>query len=227
MNKCVIEKLVGTKVNDLSLYVRALTHKSYNKECDYERLEFIGDAVLKFIVTKYLFEKFPTEDEGFLTRARTKIERSSTLARFSRFLNLGSYVLMDEKGYKNNWNQNESILEDVFEAIVGALYLDKGMIYARDFVLYIIEQNPVNFDDDNFKDQMMRFCQLNRYSQPEYSITQLENGTFKCNLSIDGVIIGYGIGKTKKSSEQSSAQNAIKTNKYYIPKHVSKSGSSP
>lgn len=218
----VIENLVGTKINDISLYMRAFTHKSYNKELHYERLEFIGDSVIKFIVTKYLFEKFPHEDEGFLTRARTKIERSETLAGFARTLGFHEYILMDEKGLRNAWNTNSKILEDVFEAFIGAIYLDKGMVYARDFVLNVLNTHHVSFDDDNYKDQIMRFCQAHKYDPPVYT-TESKNNIFETMLYINNRYMGKGYGKTKKMSEQEAAKMSIKVNRLSIPIHASKS----
>jgi ribonuclease-3 len=98
-----IEKLVGTKIKNLSLYQRAFTHKSALKEYEqfnesFETLEFMGDSVLGFIITKFLFDRFEKRQEGFLTKARTKLVRSETLAAIALKLGLNNMVLMDEKG---------------------------------------------------------------------------------------------------------------------------------
>jgi ribonuclease-3 len=222
MNREFIENLVGTKISDMSLYTRAFTHKSYNKD-DYERLEFIGDSVLKFVVTKYLFDMFPKEDEGFLTRARTKIERSETLAGFSRNLGFNKFIMMDEKALRNEWNNNDSILEDVFEAFVGAIYLDKGLVYARDFIIKILLKNPISFDDDNYKDQIMRYCQSKQWNNPVYINHPIDDGGFVSLLIIQDKQYGTGRGSTKKRAEQNAAQYAIKHYNLVIPIHASKS----
>ena len=121
-----LEDLVGTKINNLTLYQKAFTHKSAIKEYEelndsFETLEFMGDSVLGFVITKFLFDKFEAKQEGFLTKARTKLVRSETLAGLARKLGLHEWVLMDEKGMRNGWNNNPKILEDVFEALVGAI----------------------------------------------------------------------------------------------------------
>ena len=115
-----IEEVIGTKLNDLSMYRKAFTHKSackkYKLTGSFETLEFMGDSVLGFIVTKMLFDKYESEQEGFLTKLRTKLVRGNTLADIARKLGLAKWILMDEKGTRNGWNNNENVLEDAFEA---------------------------------------------------------------------------------------------------------------
>ena len=223
-----IEKLVGTKIKNLNLYRRAFTHKSalrkYKLDDDYETLEFMGDSVLGFVITKYLFDMYADEqDEGFLTRARTKIVRSKTLADISKKLGLGDMILMDDKGMRNNWNQNQKILEDVFEAFIGAIYLDLGMVHAKNFILDIIKNEDVSMTDDNYKDQLMRYCQANKLDPPEYVIDAHSNGVFCISLKLNDVITGCGYAKTKKEAEQNAAQITLKTMNLQVPKHASKS----
>lgn len=225
MDKSRIEALVGTKIKNLDLYTRAFTHKSaikkYNLKDDYETLEFMGDSVLGFVITKWLFDKYQDEKEGFLTRARTKIVRSETLARISKSLGLGELVLMDDKGIRNNWNNNPKILEDVFEALVGAIYLDLGMIHARDFVLDVIEKTDISLVDDNYKDQIMRYCQAHKLPSPDY-VTKQINGQFMVELFMNGTLYGVGYATTKKQAEQNAAEITLKTSKLVIPENASK-----
>ena len=136
-----LNSLVGTKINNIELYQRAFTHKSALKRYSgltgsYETLEFMGDSVLGFIITKHLFDQYEKHQEGFLTKARTKMVRGKTLCEISKILGLEKLILMDEKGERNGWNTNEHIMEDVFEALVGAIYLDLGMVHAKQFVEY-------------------------------------------------------------------------------------------
>lgn len=216
IDRVAIEKLVGTKVKDLALYQRAFTHKSAlkkyrNLEKCYETLEFIGDSVLGFIITKYLFDKFEDKQEGFLTKARTKLVRGTTLSEISKHLGLDKLIVMDDKGMRNNWNTNANILEDVFEALVGAIYLDIGMIHAKKFVLSVFENIDISLADDNYKDQLMRWCQANKVNLPEYSVKGQYNGTFHIEVLIENEAHGSGFGKTKKEAEQNAAQIALKT----------------
>lgn len=226
MDRTKIESLVGTKINNLNLYTRAFTHKSalkqYPLKDDYETLEFMGDSVLGFVITKYLFDKYSDENEGFLTRARTKIVRSGTLARIAKELGLGELILMDEKGIRNSWNYNPKILEDCLEALIGAIYLDLGMIYARNFIITIIEKSNVSLEDDNYKDQIMRYCQAMKYDFPEYKVMSFSNGTFAVELTMNGFPCGNGYASTKKQAEQNAAQMALKTMNLKIPSYASK-----
>jgi len=226
MDRTKIENIVGTKINNLNLYIRAFTHKSALKEYplkeDYETLEFMGDSVLGFVITKYLFDKYSNENEGFLTRARTKIVRSGTLARIAHEIGLGEMIIMDEKGIRNSWNYNPKILEDCFEALIGAIYLDLGMIYARNFIITIIEKSNVSLEDDNYKDQIMRYCQAMKYPFPEYNVLSFKNGTFEIELVMNGNTCGHGYASTKKQAEQYAAQMALKTMNLKIPNYASK-----
>src|SRR6056300_92995 len=211
-----IENLVGTKIKDLSLYQRAFTHKSALKEYEqfnesFETLEFMGDSVLGFIITKFLFDRFEKRQEGFLTKARTKLVRSETLAEIATKLGLNNLVLMDEKGMKNGWNNNPKILEDVFEALVGAIYMDLGLLHTKQFVLSIYE-NPKLVDmksimvDNNYKDHLMRYTQSNNLPLPDYRVTSQIDGVFTVDVFVDNVFFGRGFAKSKKRAEQNAAK---------------------
>tara|TARA_B100000131_G_scaffold95301_1_gene92286 strand:+ start:6108 stop:6947 length:840 start_codon:yes stop_codon:yes gene_type:complete len=214
-----VEQLVGTKIKDLSLYQKAFTHKSALKEHEnltqsFETLEFMGDSVLGFVITKWLFDKFEDKQEGFLTKARTKLVRSETLASIALKLGLNKLVLMDEKGMRNEWNNNPKILEDVFEALVGAIYMDCGLLHAKQFILGIYE-NPEFIDlncimvDDNFKDHLMRYCQTNNYELPEYRVLSQENGLFVIGAIVQNRQLGQGYAKSKKQAEQNAARSVF------------------
>lgn len=215
-----IEKIVGTKINDISFYQRAFTHKSaihkYTLTESFETMEFMGDSVLGFVITKMLFDKYETRQEGFLTKARTKLIRGSTLAYIARHLNFDKWVLMDDKGIKNKWNKNEKVLEDVFESFIGAIYLDLGMVHAKRFILNIFQnENIINMDnlmiDDNFKDQLMRWCQARHMELPQYPIISHNNSIFNVVVVVNGQNIGYGSSRIKKQAEQQAAYYGLVT----------------
>jgi ribonuclease-3 len=207
-----LEGIIGTRINKIDNYIRAFTHKSHDVNQSYDNLEFIGDSILGFIVTKYLFDMFGNvENEGFLTKARTKIVRGTTLSNISHKLELYKWIQMDEKGTRNEWNKNPKILEDVFEALIGAMYLDLGLIRTREFVLKLLELYPVDFDiDDNFKDQLMRTCHTNKQPLPVYVLDSNSKGTFKVTVYIDSKVCGTGVGQNKKQAEQDAARDALK-----------------
>ena len=215
VDKTRIEELVGTKIKNLDLYQRAFTHKSALKEYEqftesFETLEFIGDSVLGFVITKFLFDRYESKQEGFLTKARTKLVRGETLAKIANTLNLNELVIMDEKGMRNQWNNNPKILEDVFEALIGAIYMDIGLIHAKEFILRIY-QDPEIVDmnsimvDDNYKDHLMRHCQINNLPLPEYRVVAHEDGVFFIDAMINNQYAGRGYAKSKKQAEQNAA----------------------
>jgi len=227
--RSVLDSLVGTKVKNTEFYVRAFTHKSAlkrfeNLKSSYETLEFMGDSVLGFVVTKWLFDRHEKEQEGFLTKARTKMVRGTTLAEIAKELEFEKWILMDEKGIRNGWNTNPKILEDVFEAFVGAIYLDLGMVYAKQFILKSLEKVKTNVNlDDNYKDQLMRWCQSEKVDLPEYRVDGNVNGTFAVTLIVDGRNMGCGYASTKKQAEQNAAELLLKTDSRFKIKDGSKS----
>ena len=215
-----IETLVGTKINDIELYQRAFTHKSalkrYNLSSSFELLEFLGDSVLNFIITRYLIDTYQGEDEGFLTKLRTRLVRGNTLADVGRKLGLDKYILMDEKGDRNGWNNNANILEDVFESLVGAIYSDIGLAHAKMFVLRIFT-NPAIVDisqletlDDNYKDRLMRECQTCKFGLPTYVLIRRDGIHFIVQVQLTGYLMGVGNANTKKAAEQNAAFNTLK-----------------
>ena len=209
LDRAHIEQLVGTKIGNIDLYRTAFTHKSalkqYQLQNSYETLEFLGDAVLGFIVTKHLYDTYSSEQEGFLTKVRTKIVRGKTLADVARKLNLGSLVLMDDKGMRHEWYKNEKILEDVFESFVGAVYLDLGVLWAREVVRRHVLSQDVNLTDDNYKDIVMRWCQAQHIALPIYQVTDTRNHVFHVTVQAAD-FEASGTGKTKKEAEQDAAR---------------------
>lgn len=223
ITKIEIENLIGTKVSNVDVYIQAFTHKSALKQypelkASYETLEFMGDSVLGFIVTKFLFDKYSREhEEGFLTKARTKIVRGSTLSTISERLGLYRWIIMDEKGTRNGWNRNPKILEDVLEALIGAIYLDLGIIHTKQFIFRLIEEFPIDMNDDNYKDQLMRVCQNRHFELPVYTVDSQMNGVFYVSVYVNGYMYGRGSGTTKKQAEQVAAYEAIKNlNVYFV-----------
>lgn len=215
-----VENLLGMRIRDLSLYQQALLHKSavkiYNASQSYERLEFIGDSVLNLIVAKYLFETYPTEDEGFMTKLRTRIVSGTCLSQIARKMGIQNHIRMNEKAMRQRWNENKRILEDALEALIGAIYLDLGLYYAKTFVLRQLETHVDESDvmmDTNYKDMLMRYTQTNGVSLPVYQLREEDgpnhNKMFVMNVCIDGNMLGEGIANNKKQAEQNAAKKAL------------------
>ena len=205
-------------VNNPGIYERAFCHKSIANGLiteSYERMEFMGDAVINFVVTRYLIEKYPDKDEGFLTRIRTKIVSGKCLSRLALQLGLDRHVQMNDKAMANGWNRNDRILEDVFEALVGCIYMDLGLVTARDFLINTIERN-VDFRDierdDNYKDILMRFTQAHAVPLPFYSSSEIMldgKKLFEVSCFVNNVARGYGRHKNKRQAEQIAAHQAL------------------
>jgi ribonuclease-3 len=217
LDKDALNKLIGVKVNNTAHYQKAFTHKSAMKKYtlteSFETLEFIGDSVLGFVMTKWLFDRYEKHQEGFLTKARTKLVRGETLTKLATHLGLDSWILMDDKGIRNGWNRNPKVLEDVLEALIGAIYLDLGLVHAKQFVLNLFETQvdmACLMIDDNHKDQLMRWCQSRKYELPLYQILTHENGIFTVTVTVNGTVTGAGTARNKKQAEQQAAEETLK-----------------
>jgi ribonuclease-3 len=199
------------------LYKNAFTHKSVSPQSN-ERLEFIGDSVIGMIVAEYLYLKYPEDNEGFLTRVRTKIVSSQALAKFAKELKFDNYIMMNEKAMNNGWNKNSRILEDTFEAFMGALFLDRGIDVAKKFFVNKMIKNYCDFEevvkDTNYKDILMKFVQQKQMGNPVYKSTH-EAGPdhskmFTIQVLVNNQVVAEGSAKNKKAAEQNAAMRALK-----------------
>ena len=215
-----IESLLNFRIRTLSFYQEALLHKSavklYNMERSNERLEFIGDSVLNLVVARYLYETYPHENEGFMTKLRTRIVSGKCLASISRNMNIQNHIRMNNKALRQSWNMNDRILEDTFEALIGAIYLDQGNFQAKVFILDKL-QHYIKIEDimkdTNYKDILMRYTQTKGLSLPVYTINKEDgpnhNKCFSIQVIIDNNVVGEGLAKSKKQAEQKAAFSAI------------------
>lgn len=212
-----VEELIENKIKNESLYQQSFVHKSATQEPleSNERLEFIGDSVLGLIVTSYLYEKYPNENEGFLTRIRTKLVSGKALCQIAENLHFYKYITMNEKGMKNEWHKNPRILEDSLESFIGSIYLDLGIEVAKKFIhKNIINKldNETLLEDNNFKDILMRYVQGRKLSLPEYRLNETindNNKLFTVQVFLQGKFVSEGTNKVKKQAEQISAKRAL------------------
>ena len=220
ITKEIIENIVGFEIKNELLFQNAFIHKSALKEEQYkniffqsnERLEFIGDSVLSLVVCEFLYNRYPHENEGFMTRIKTKIVSGKKLSYYAMLKNLDRYIIMDQKGLSKEWNKNSRLLEDVFEALIGAIYCDRGFEYAKKFIVSFIETdlcNEENFlEDTNYKDNICKIF-------PDFSF-KVSNETgpehkkqFIVQLSLSGKLIAEGYGCSKKDAEQNASYKAL------------------
>lgn len=189
-----------------------------------ERLEWLGDGIIQSITAQYLSKRYPDQDEGFLTKTRSKLVKTETLCKLAKCLGLDQYVLMSRDVEKHfNGRNNSRILEDTFEAFVGVLSQDFGedigYKLCKKFVItvmeYYIDMPELIHRDTNYKDRLMRYYQKEfKGKYPIYNLTSMEgppnNRTYTMYVtSPSGVKVGEGTGKSKKEAEQNSAKQAL------------------
>lgn len=206
-----------------TVFLQALRHRSiiddnrYKAYETYERLEFLGDAVLDLVITEILFEKFPKEDEGFLTKLRAKIVRGDTLAMLALKLNINKLLEVGERASEQKIEFSKSVLADVFESVIAAIYLSKGYTFTHQFVSDVVNKH-IDFVDlqdkvDNHKSVLMEYLQALKKPLPEYRVLSEEgpghDKIFTIGVFVDGEIQGEGSGKSKKQAEQIAAQAAL------------------
>lgn len=209
---------LGIKTKNENLYIQAFTHTSYANENhteSYERLEYLGDAVLELIMTEYLFQNTNLQ-EGDMTKTRSHYVCEDALYEYSTMLHLNDYLLLGHGEEENGGRMRKAIVADIFEAFLGAYYLDQGMEPVKAFlykeVIPVIESHKLDFIKD-YKSSLQELVQTDKRSL-EYVITKEEgpshNRTFTVVVKIDDVIYGTGIAHSKKEAEQEAAKDALK-----------------
>ena len=217
-----LEKNLGYKFKDTFLLVTAITHSSFANESkkelkNNERLEFLGDSVLSVIVSEYIFKNYPNLKEGKLSKLRASLVCEKTLCRFSKKLDVGSFLLLSHGERNCDGANRESILADAFEAIIAAIYLDGGLNEARNFVLRFIKKeidNKSNFLLNDYKTILQEIVQKNKGETINYLLIE-ESGPahdkfFKMEARINSNKVGIGFGKSKKEAEQMAAREVLR-----------------
>lgn len=220
-----LEKILSFSISDPTHYERALRHRSiidgdqYEKHETYERLEFLGDAVLDLIITELIFEKFPEEDEGFMTKLRAKLVRGDTLSRLAKSLELNQILEIGQRAEGQGIELSKSVLADVFESLVAAVYLTEGYERSYTFVAHVFDQcldiERISVTVDNYKSVLLEYTQAEKLPLPKYRVIS-ESGpghdkTFDVAVSIGRDDFGTGQGKNKKQAEQIAARQALKS----------------
>lgn len=224
---------------NIDVYRCAMVHKSYctrknenfldgNMECppgclplqeeSNERLEFLGDSILSVAVASYLFERYPDENEGFLTRMRTKLVNGKMLARLCKIVGLPKYILISKQIEENDGRNISNILEDAFEAFLAAIYMDFNYETAKEWIIGVIETH-LDFSElirqnHNYKDQVLKWFQQNHGYIPRFFEVDVEivnnHKTFKvCLKDSNDNIISVGYGSSKKEAENDAAKVAL------------------
>ena len=204
--------------HNIELYKLALIHKSASIELEdgshinNERLEFLGDAVIESITSDYLFIEFPDRDEGFMTQLRSKIVSRQSLNSIASKIGLDKHVISHASGNMTH----KHIYGDAFEAMMGAIYLDKGYDFVNRLLINDIYGRYLSLDnmlqcETDFKSRLIEWCQKNHYSiefrtgsEPG---TSMAHPTFVSTVYVDGIAVGHGVGDSKKQAEQAAAHS--------------------
>ena len=234
--------LENIKINNINLFRTAFVHQSYctmknldfknsNSKCpedclplqdmSYERLEFLGDSILEMIVSSYIFERYPDQNEGFLSKLRTKIVNGKMLGFLANKLGLNKYAIISKQVEESNGRNNYKIMEDIFEALLASLFIDNDNNYAivYNFVIYILE-NYLDFSDlittkNNYKDILIYHMQHHLQDVPKFleiDITTKDSSKIftYCIKNKNNTVIAKSTGNSKKEAENNTALEALK-----------------
>ncbi|GAB1529215.1 ribonuclease III [Brevibacillus formosus] len=222
MNFAQLQETIGFRFRDESVLRQAFTHSSYVNEqrgkriSDNERLEFLGDAVLELTVSQFLYKTFPKMSEGEMTKLRAAIVCEPSLVKFAELLNFGDLVLLGKGEELTGGRQRPALLADVFEAFVGALYLDQGLdavfSFMEKYVYPRIDKGEFAQVTD-FKSQLQEFVQQDNLGDIHYRIVEekgpAHNREFVSEVLLNNRSLGIGSGRSKKEAEQQAAARAL------------------
>lgn len=206
---------------DKNLLKLAFTHKSWINENESkgetnERLEFLGDAVLEFIVSKELYKRFPKEEEGYLTALRANLVNTINLAVVAKKLGIGKKLFLSKGEEDGGGRENQSILANTIEAIIGGLYLDSGIKKTEDFIskfIIVDIEEKINKPLKDAKSRLQEKVQAQGFPAPKYVVASEtgpdHNKTFVISVLVNDKVIGSGSGKNKSEAEQEAARVAL------------------
>ncbi|MCB4755718.1 MAG: ribonuclease III [Elusimicrobia bacterium] len=212
-----LEKKIRIRFKDAKLLQEAFTHKSYAIEhgllANNERLEFLGDSIISAVVAHYLYKKYPNVDEGRLSKMKSQIVSRSNLFTWADDLDLGEHLLLSQGEEATGGRKRESLLGNVYESLVGALFLDQGFPRAQRFIVRQLVKKKRIIEND-YKSKLQEIVQKKYKIPPTYSVINEEGPDhakkFTLDVRIHKKILGQGEGRSKKEAEQSAARDALK-----------------
>ena len=213
----ILEEQLGYKFKSIKLVTEALTHKSYKKPYDNERLEFLGDAVLDLIVGEYLYKKFPKSNEGSLSKIRASLVNENGFDKLAKHLDLGSFINLSNAEENNGGRKKPSLLSNAFEAIMGAIYLESGLEAVKKIAIRLIEENHKEISLDHlfcdFKTTLQELTQARFGIIPEYKVIATRGPDhlkeFEVAVIIEDKEYARASGKSKKIAQQEAAKGAV------------------
>lgn len=200
-------KKTGIDFENIELLKESITHRSNGDDRSYERLEFLGDSILSFLTSLYLYKKNKDFSEGELSKKRSEIVNRDNLAFVFDKLNLDEMIIADRKSLKT---LPDSIKEDVVESIFAAIYLEKGLRGVKKFFKLVLKNSREISDEFYAKNQLQELALIKFKKLPLFKTEVYKNEKFKCRVYLDGKYYAQSVGKTKKESEKKAAKNALK-----------------
>jgi ribonuclease-3 len=212
-----LEKCLGYQFTNKNLIIEALTHKSFKKAYNNERLEFLGDAVLNLIVGEFLYNKFPNSNEGDLSKIRASLVNEKGFTKLANAIELGDYIYLSEAEDRNSGRTKASILSDAFEAIMGAIYLEAGISILKPIILNLLHENYENINlDELFSDYKTALQEITQARFGEIPVYKLESASgpdhlkvFELSLWIGNICYATATGKSKKLAQQAAAKTVL------------------
>jgi ribonuclease-3 len=212
-----LQKSLGYEFKNEKLLAEALTHRSYTKEFNNERLEFLGDAVLDLIVGEYLYEMFPEAEEGKLSKLRAALVNEEAFTKLAKRLDIGKFLFLSPAEENNNGREKPSILSSAFEAIIGAMYLEAGFDKTKDVVLKLLKEEYPKIDPNellkDYKTNLQEITQAHFGVVPEYKLISATGPDHKKEFEIAVLIQGKEYarakGRSKKAAQQEGARLTI------------------
>ena len=207
-----LQHQLNYKFKNIELLELALTHKSYSNSNNNERLEYLGDSILNSAISQYLFKRFTNEKEGLLTRMRAYLVKAETLIIKAEEFALGDYIKLSKGTANLSKDRKNSILEDAFEAIIGAIFIDAGWEHVNEITLKIFNKNLLALSTDmTFKDaktELQELLQSKKYELPKYLIEDTGDGCFSCNINYQETLF-ESTGPSKRIAETNVAMKVL------------------
>ena len=212
-----LEEALDYRFTDERLIIEALTHKSYKKPYNNERLEFLGDAVIDLIVAEFLYFKFKDSDEGILSKTRASIVNEAGLAKLAKMINLGEFLFISNAEENNEGRNKSSLTSNAFEAVMGAIYLESGLKEVERIVIDILNRAYPKIDlqtlSKDYKTALQEITQSLEGVTPEYDLVGSRGPDhkklFEIKVSLKGKELASAVGKSKKDAQQKAAKIAL------------------
>jgi len=217
-----LQKTLGISFKDPSLLEQALVHTSYVNEnpgttTSNERLEFLGDAILGFIIAEELYQRLPQSNEGEMTALRSSLVRRDALSRMARAISLGNHLYLGKGEEASGGRRKSANLAGALEAVIAAIFLDQGSNVARDFILRLMDKELKKAlsqgIEPDYKSQLQELIQAKHQPTPTYQVIEAmgpdHNRSFTVEVKVGNTVLGIGSGKSKKSAEAEAARSAL------------------